>query len=74
MTAVEWLIALALAAGAWWVVQGITDKRAAAAPPGRIRPSVPPPLPTYVRADLHRARTTRAARAGGRHHRPEESS
>lgn len=74
MSAPEWLIVIALAALALWVVAGVVDERAARRPLPRIAQSVrrtpllPPTrqrsdLPRWSLPDLRQARTVRRSRA-----------
>lgn len=70
MTAIEWLIVVALAVGVVTAVLAVEDARAGRRQlppiPQPVR-CAPPPLPSSIRADLTRARANR-----GRHARPEE--
>lgn len=75
MTAMEWLLIVALGALALWVVAGVIDACTARRPlppiPQPVR-HAPPPLPSppsWGRVDMARVRAARTA--GGRHRRPE---
>ncbi|MGW1039358.1 hypothetical protein [Streptomyces sp. NPDC002547] len=73
MTAINWLIVLALFVLALWVVVAVMDARTSRRPLSRIAQparTTPPNLTTRLNIDMASARAARGSY--GRHRRPEE--